>query len=85
MSEDPWDKFEIVTGERGKGMSTAVLKTSPPKCPKCGAEGIEVNGLYWKCRVCGAIDDSTFDMIMAVCEAINTPDTKSKENGSEGV
>lgn len=37
------------------------------KCPKCGAEGIEINGLYWKCAKCGALDDSTFDMIMSVC------------------
>ena len=41
------------------------------KCPKCGEEGIEINGLYYKCHKCGALDDSTFDMIMSVCEKVS--------------
>ena len=34
------------------------------KCPKCGSKNVEVNGLYYKCRDCGQLDDSTFGMIM---------------------
>lgn len=37
------------------------------KCPKCGSENVEVNGLYYKCLHCGQLDDSTFSMIMEAC------------------
>jgi len=37
------------------------------KCPKCGSENVEVNGLYYKCLHCGQLGDSTFSMIMEAC------------------
>jgi len=37
------------------------------KCPNCGSENVEVNGLYYKCRDCRQLDDSTFSMIMEAC------------------
>ena len=37
------------------------------KCPKCGEEFMEVNGLYVKCK-CGYLADSNFDQIMLIME-----------------
>ena len=34
------------------------------KCPKCGSKNVDVNGIYFHCKDCGEIDDSTFSMIM---------------------
>lgn len=34
-------------------------------CNKCGSENLDVNGLFYTCKDCGDIDDSTFSMIMS--------------------
>lgn len=36
-----------------------------PKCPNCESDDLEINGLYYKCRKCGHLDDSTFEMLMS--------------------
>ncbi len=33
------------------------------KCPKCGKEFDEINGLYVWCKSCDYIEDSTFEQI----------------------
>jgi hypothetical protein len=40
------------------------------KCTKCGSYNVEVNGLYWICRDCGELDDSTFEQIMEDAELV---------------
>ena len=32
-------------------------------CPKCNSENVDVNGIFYSCKDCGQIDDSTFSMI----------------------
>lgn len=36
-------------------------------CKKCRSSNLDVNGIYYVCKDCGNIDDSTFDMIMRRC------------------
>jgi hypothetical protein len=37
-------------------------------CGRCGSTNLNVNGLFYTCKNCGFIDDSTFEMIMQDAE-----------------
>lgn len=39
-------------------------------CPKCKSENVNVNGIFWHCQDCDAMDDSTFEQIMEECEKV---------------
>lgn len=36
---------------------------SKNKCPNCGKYNLDINGLFFTCKDCGFIDDTTFNMI----------------------